>query len=434
MAASARSVAQRALVALHKGRSQRLRGELEGRGLEGRDLAFAYELSHGTLRRQRLLDHVLAGVAHRGLPKTAPLLAALRLGAYQLLFVPGMPAHAAVHETVALLRDNRGFANAMLRRIAGMVRGRAADRSRPLEELALGEERALELPAPLPSEEIERLAIVHSLPSWLARRFTDQHGVARLEQIAVAASATPGVYLRARAPVDEVAVALAREDVTVTAADSGRLLRWTGGASPFSTRSFRDGDFVVQDPTAFAAASAVPCGPGDQVIDLCAAPGTKTTLLAEKVGVGGRVFAHDPDERRRERVVENVSRLRLGEVVEVVSEAASLVPADSVLVDVPCSNTGVLGRRVEVRSRLTPSAIEDITHLQRELLGRAVALTRPGGHVVYSTCSIDIEENDAVVAAALAAVPGLELLTAALTLPAAGSHDGGYYAVLRRAP
>ena len=437
MAPSARSGARRvaldALVSLHKGRGQRVRAELEGRGLEPRDLAFAYELAHGVLRRERLLDHVLAAVAHRGLPKSASLLAVLRLGAYQLVFLPGMPAHAAVHETVALLRANRGFANAVLRRIAAMVRDRAADDGRPRDELSLAEGRALELPASLPADEAERLAVVHSLPAWLARRFVEQHGVDGLRQIAAAASATPGVYLRAVAPADRLVEALAAAGVQVAPTDDPRLLRWTGGASPFAAESFRDGGFVAQDPTAYAAAAAAPCGPGDVVIDLCAAPGTKTTLLAEKVGDSGRVFAFDPDERRRQRVAENVARLRLDDVVEVVDAAAALAPADCVLADVPCSNTGVLGRRVEVRKRLGPSAFAALTELQRTLLRQAIALTRPGGHVVYSTCSIDREENQDVVASVCGADSGLELVTSALTLPAAGAHDGGFHAVLRRA-
>jgi len=119
VAVSARALALNALVALERGRSERLRSELEGRGVEGRDLAFAFELSHGVIRRERLLDHILLGFALRGLPKDPQQRVAMRLGAYQLLFVPGMKAHAAVHETVGLVvHSNRGFANAILRRVA----------------------------------------------------------------------------------------------------------------------------------------------------------------------------------------------------------------------------------------------------------------------------------------------------------------------------
>jgi 16S rRNA (cytosine967-C5)-methyltransferase len=432
---SARGLALHALVALHKGRRDRLRSELEGRGLEGRDLAFAFELAHGVVRRERLLDHVLQGFAHRGLPKDPPLRIALRLGVYQLLFVPGMPSHAAVHETVELVRQNKGFANAMLRHVAGAVRDVAADPSRPRRELALAPERSFELPRMLPKDEVERLAVVHSLPDWLALRFGEQHGLDGLRRIAAAASATPGIYLRAGVDVslETLRAELEAHEVEVEPTGHARLLRWSGGASPFGTPPFRVGRFVVQDPTAVAAAAAVPCRAGDTVIDLCAAPGTKTTFLAERVGPGGKVLAYDPDQKRRARITDNVERLRLEQVVEVVADAGPLQPADCVLADVPCSNSGVLGRRVEVRGRLTPETFDELPRLQREILEHAIGLTRPGGHVVYSTCSIDREENEAVVTAAQQDHEGLELVDSQLTLPQAGAHDGGYFAVLRRA-
>ena len=425
-------MAQRALIALHKDRGRRLRSELADRRLEGRDLAFAFELAHGVARRERLLDHVLLGVAHRGLPKNPALLVALRLGVYQLLFVPGMPPHAAVHETVELVRQNKGFANAVLRRVAGMLRDRQADPARPRHELVLGEARSFELPAPLPDDDTERLALLHSLPAWLAHRMREQHGLDGLAQLAAAASTTPSIHLRIRGAADDLIERLQAEDVEVERAEGGPLLRWTGGASPFGTTAFRDGSFIVQDPTAADAAAALPCQAGDTVIDLCAAPGTKATYLAEQVGAQGKVLAYDPDRARRERIVENVARLRLQQVVEIVDDAGALEPAAGVLADVPCSNTGVLGRRVEVRGRITPAALDDLPKLQREILDRAVTLTRVGGHVVYSTCSVDRVENEDVVAAAIAANDGLELLSQKLTLPLPGQRDGGFFALLRR--
>src|SRR5690606_10581659 len=132
---------------------------------------------------------------------------ALRLGAYQLLFVEGMPRHAAVHETVSLVKINKGFANAVLRRIADAVQDRPADPARPTEELALGPRRSLRLPKPLPGDELERLAIVHSLPDWLVQRVDAQHGRAAVHAFAAAAVAVPGIFLRCRADVDRTALA-----------------------------------------------------------------------------------------------------------------------------------------------------------------------------------------------------------------------------------
>lgn len=444
MPVTSRSLARNALVAIERGRSERLRSELEGPNgkgrLEGRDLAFAYELSHGVLRRQRLLDHVLMGFAHRGLPKDPQQRVTLRLGAYQLLFVPGMKAHAAVHETVGLVvHTNRGFANAILRRVAGSVSEHEAKHQedgaelKDSTELALPGGRKVTLKTRLPKDEVRRLAIVHSLPDWLAQRFADQHGIDGLRAIAEAASETPGIYLRAGKQIERAALQadLASAGVEVEPCEHERLLRWTGGESPFGTESFAAGQFVVQDPTAMRAAEAVPCKPGDTVVDLCAAPGTKTTWLAEAVQPNGRVVAFDIDEQRRERIAENSKRLNLESVIELAASAADLPMADCVLADVPCSNSGVLGRRVEARGRLQPETFADLPKLQGELLARAIACTKPGGHTVYSTCSIDREENEDVVAAAQAAHPGLELVDSKLTLPEAGRHDGGFFAVLR---
>lgn len=179
------------------------------------------------------------------------------------------------------------------------------------------------------------------------------------------------------------------------------------------------------------AVQAVPCKPGDTVVDLCAAPGTKTTWLAESVRPDGCVFAFDIDEKRLGRISENAHRLNLTEVINLVAKADDLPMADCVLADVPCSNSGVLGRRVEVRGRLEEATFSDLPKLQGELLEQAIRHTKPGGHVVYSTCSIDREENEDVVAASLEAHAGLEMVDSKLTLPAAGKHDGGFFAVLR---
>lgn len=431
---SARSVALRALAALERSPDARLRDELDFAGLEPRDAAFAFELAHGVVRRERCLDHVLHGLAHRGMPKDPRLLVALRLGAYQLLFVPGMPRHAAVHETVELVRGNRGFANAMLRHLERSIVDRAA--ADPLRELAIGPTRALVLARPLPADEALRLAIVHSLPDFLAVRWREQVGLEALRGIAAAASSTPDVFLRVSQPLepDVVRAGLAAGGVGVATTSHPRLLRWTGGTSPFATPAFAAGHFVVQDPTALLAAEAVPCGPGDTVVDLCAAPGTKTTALAERVRPGGRVFAFDIDPARRVRIAENVARLRLQDTVQVVADATQLPRADAVLADVPCSNTGVLARRVEVRRRLSPSTFAELAAVQRALLQQAIALCKPGGAVVYSTCSIDDEENEAVVRAVLAepATPRCERGAQVRTLPRLGECDGGFFAVLRR--
>jgi len=433
---TARAAALQALVAVDRGQADRIRDVLDAAGLAGREQALAFELAHGVLRRERLLDHLLEAFAHRGLPKDATQRAVLRLGAYQLLFASGMPVHAAVHETVELVRSNKGFTNAMLRRLADCLESRPADPARPTLELPLSSTRCLRLPAPLPDNESERLGIVNSLPFFLLQRWSKDLDIEGLRRVAAAASSVPGVFLRAvGCQRDELQAELAASGVVVEAAAHPALLRWTDGSSPFGTPSFRAGRFVVQDGTALCAAEAVPCGPGDLVLDLCAAPGTKTSLLAERVRPGGKVYAFDLDPARRELIRTGIDRLGLADAVQIVETTADLPLFDAVLVDVPCSNTGVLGRRVEVRRRLTGGTFGRMVSEQRSLLVQALQRCRPGGAVVYSTCSIDREENEHLVRTVLGSsnVPQATLQAEHRTLPLAGEHDGGYWALLRRA-
>jgi 16S rRNA (cytosine967-C5)-methyltransferase len=287
-------------------------------------------------------------------------------------------------------------------------------------------------PPGLPEDPVRRLAIVHSLPDFLAVRLCAQHGLGGLERIGAAASASPAVFLRIAGDrrAADLAQVLAAEQVATAATGHPSILAWTGGGSPFASTAFRDGWFTVQDPTALRAAEAVGAAPGMTVVDLCAAPGTKTTVLAERVRPGGCVFAYDRDRVRRQRIAENAQRLGLLAEIRVVADASALPVADAVLADVPCSNTGVLGRRVEVRSRLTAETFAGLAVQQRSLLEQAFRLARPGGCVVYSTCSIDRAENEDLVRAALRGDFRLERED--LTLPQAGVCDGGYHAVLRR--
>jgi 16S rRNA (cytosine967-C5)-methyltransferase len=437
---SSRAVAFRALLQLEQGRCQRVREALErgfrapGERLPPRDMAFAWELAHGVVRNERWLDAILATFAHRGLPRDPGLLCAIRLGAHQLLMVPGMPAHAAVHETVALLHRNQAFANAMLRAIARNLVDRAADQARSATEVPISPTRTLVLPAPGLAPAFaahDPLAIRHSLPDWLVARWRKAHGD-RVQSICEACSAIPHVFLRATehaGSAAHLAEQLAVDGVRTEPASHPAVLQWSGGESPFSSRAWREGWCVVQDPTAVRAAEALGVAPGETVVDLCAAPGTKTMLLAERAGPTGHVHAHDVDPARCQRIRENVARLHFEPRVTVTTDAATLPRADAVLADVPCSNSGVLGRRVEVRHRLTEQAIRDLTAVQRTLLEQAISLAKPGGRVAYSTCSIEPEEDGDLVRSVLR--PGLALVSEQLTLPVAGSCDGGYVAVLQ---
>lgn len=411
-------------------------------GLDPRDRGLARELVAAALRGQRFHDHVLGGLLDRGLPERPELLAALRLGAVQLLDLDRIPPHAAVAETVACLPpQRRGLVNAVLRRLAGLVKPATADDRSDPQRVPLGDgSRILHCPSPLPDADrdpVGRAALIAGIPEWMATRWAEQHGVAVAVELCAAAGRVPGTHLRAvRRDRQELLAELLAAGVDVVAhAEHPRMLHWRGGApSPFRTDNWRRGELLVQDPTAVRAAEAVDAQPGERILDLCAAPGTKAALLAEQVGAAGQVLGHDIDGGRLQRVRENAERLGLTSLVATTALTAEHTGFDRALVDVPCSNTGVLARRVELRHTLEPARITELATLQGELLDQAVERVRPGGLVVYSTCSIEAEENQAVVAAACARRADLELLHEVATLPAPPSHDGGYFAVLRRAP
>ena len=215
------------------------------------------------------------------------------------------------------------------------------------------------------------------------------------------------------------------------------MIRLTGPHAVTQLPGFTEGLFSVQDLAASQAVRILAPQPGWSILDLCAAPGTKTTQLAEATRDAAHVTATDIDPERLERVRENLTRLGLKSVTILAYAQLEEVEAgsfDAILLDVPCSNTGVLARRVEARFRVKPKAVKDIAAIQKGLLERAASLVKPGGRIGYSTCSIQRQENQYVVHGFLAANCEFELLREELLLPSAEppDHDGAYVALLTR--
>ena len=435
---SARVAAWRALVALERGRVDRLDAAFDRRGLSAKDRGLALELARGVERSRLWLDFLIDGLVERTPPKDPHVRVALRLGVYQLIRLTRVPSYAAVTETVGLLQRGRGFVNALLRRLSRQIEARQPDPSKPRTEVGLANGRTLVLPegCELPDPESEpaaHCAVLHGLPRFLVERWASVHGPSEAARIAAAADRTPALILRANTLHGDGAAlqkVLAEEAIQSLCLDHPQLVEWEAGASPFASAAYRAGWFVAQDPTALRAVEAVDAGAGDTVVDLCAGPGTKTSWLAERVRPDGRVHAYDVSEARRKPIRDNATRLGLSDVIVVHDDAAALPVADRVLVDVPCSNTGVLARRVEVRRRLRPESFDELARNQVALLRRGLELLRPGGTAVYSTCSIEPEENEQVAHAVLA--PGLRLVRDQVTLPDPPRHDGGYVAVLEK--
>ncbi len=430
---SSRESAFRAIVAVERDRAVRIDEGLKADELTPVERDLALELARGVERKRRLLDLVINELADRQPPRDPYLRSALRLGAYQVLFLTRIPSHAAVNETVKLVRHGRGMVNAVLRRLISLVQQRPPDPAQARREIELPEGRTLALERDvlpdMAESPAEATAILHGLPSFLVERWVTTHGLPVATQIARASSHKPCVSLRAnrlRCTAEELAFQLEKEGVETQPSEHPRMLRWTGGASPFSTQAMNDGLFLAQDPTALRAVDALEPREGEVLLDLCAAPGGKATALAEAVAPTGCVHAFDPHPGRREKIQENAIRLGLEKVLSIHGDLATLPLGDGALADVPCSNTGVLSRRVEVRRRISQAAIEGLARKQRGILEDTMARVRPGGRVVYSTCSLEFEENEDVVAASAG-----RLIRDELTLPDPPHHDGGYFAVLQ---
>ncbi len=433
---TARDVAIEALVRVEEGAFSNLLLPtlLRGSGLSGRDRAFVTDLVYSSLREQRALDHLLGPFLNRPVHGLDPdARAALRLGAYQLR--AGIAPHAAVGETVSAIgRRNpraKGFVNAVLRHLAA---------SGPPWVLPTG-------------DGVTSLAIRTSHPDWIVARLVDDLGPVDAAAVLESDNRPPAVTLRVNPhrgdPVqltDELRVADIRVEPGVLVPDA---LVVTGLGDPAALPAVAEGRATPQDQASQAVVAALDPQPGDRVLEIAAAPGGKTTAIAERVGARGRVVGLDLNRGRVARIVEAAARLGLTTVDPLVADGRALpfVPAsfDRVLVDAPCSGLGVLRRRPEARWRLEPDAPEVLARLQRELLAVAAETVRPGGVLLYSVCTLTAVETLGVDAWATTALADFEALAppgspwrphgrGALVLPSDVGSDGMFVLRLQRRP
>jgi 16S rRNA (cytosine967-C5)-methyltransferase len=344
----------------------------------------------GVLRWQISLDMQLKGSLKKPGAKLDPaVLIALRLGAFQLLFLDRIPAHAAINESVELAKQSghrfaSGMVNAVLRSIARS--GRAA-RSDSLEESA-------------------GVAATQAHPAWMVARWTEFYGIDAAQVICRHGQSQPPVSVRMEGPDAEAE--LAQAGVRLEPGDLLTAARSVVSGDVTSTSAFLEGRVRIQNEgSQLIGELAARAGDGlsqegKSILDACAAPGGKTLIVAER-NQGGRIVACESNARRlaqlRKRLAAFESRIefRLGDATALQEESAF----DLVLADVPCSGTGTLGRNPEIRHRLRPEDLVRQAERQRAILRSAVRAVRRGGRVVYSTCSLEPEENEAVVAAVL---------------------------------
>ncbi|MDG5484742.1 RsmB/NOP family class I SAM-dependent RNA methyltransferase [Mycolicibacterium gadium] len=392
---------------------------LRDRGITGRDAAFATELTYGTCRTRGLLDAIIAAAAGRSPDNIDPvLLDLLRLGTYQLMRTRVEP-HAAVSTTVEQAgvefdSARAGFVNGVLRTIAGR------DEASWVSELA----------PDAATDPIGHAAFVHAHPRWIAQAFADALGAeaGELNTLLSSDDERPVVHLAARPGV--LTAAQLAEQVDGTVGRYSPYAVYLPGGDPGRLDAVRNGAALVQDEGSQLVARALTLAELDgpdtgRWLDLCSGPGGKTALLGA-LADGGRVTAVEPAERRAELVEQNTEGLPV-DVLRVDGRDPGLDPGfDRVLVDAPCTGLGALRRRPEARWRRVPGDVPQLAKLQRELLASAIRLTRPGGVVLYATCSPHLAETVGVVADALRRHPVTALDTRPLFAPVDDLGVGPY--------
>jgi 16S rRNA (cytosine967-C5)-methyltransferase len=389
------------------------RAGAERLGLDGRERAQAQRLAYGAVQRRGTTDAAIERLAGRSTRLLdPPVLAALRLGLYELLFADGTPDHAAVDQAVELVKGAgaahaSGLVNAVLRR---------ATRERAELTAALLEDDSTP----------EAAAVAHSAPLWLARMWWQELGPESARSLLAACNDPADVAMRVnlgRGDREAARAKLAAAGVEVAPAggvwplDTAETLALSGRTGDSVPAMIAAGELTPQSRGSAAVVEVLDPQEGEHVLDLCAGPGIKTGQIAARMGDRGELISVELDSSRAEEIAAQARRLGLRSVTVIEADATAMEMAsgfDRILLDAPCSDLGALASRPDARWRKSPKAIERLVGIQDRALRGAAQLLRPGGTLVYATCTISRRENEDRVAAILAAsaageVPALEL-------------------------
>jgi 16S rRNA (cytosine967-C5)-methyltransferase len=366
-----------------------------GTKVSAADAALATELTLGVLRWRGLLDFLLERLLKKSVARIdLPVVLALRIGLYQLRFLQRIPARAAVNESVELVKRARKSSAASL--VNAVLRRAAEESSRPPEDF---------VPPELPLS--GRLSILHSHPRWIVERWLARFGEPRTITLLEADNRTPRLSVALHDPNqrDEILRELTHTGLQVENAQLVNTAFAVKGGSVIRTSAFREGRISVQDEASQAIPLLLDVHPGDSVLDVCAAPGGKTPPLARAAGPRALIVAADLHAHRLRAMRAQFARLGLKNIHLAQLDATKGLPFSAkferILVDASCSGTGTLARHPEIRWRLRPEQINEFHNLQVAILTKAAASLAPGGRLVYSTCSLEQEENEAVVTDAL---------------------------------
>lgn len=420
--------------------------QLKQNPLRHQERGLATELVYGVTRQRLLLDHLIEQSTKRTVEQQSPvLLNILRLGLYQLRFLPHIPVQAVVHSAVDLAKENK------LQRLSTVVNGVLRNYLRALGDQEQAD--SVEVLA-LPEDLKAKLSILYSFPLWIVEMWWQQLGPEECSKLLRWFNRTPHLDVRVNALKTErslVQQALAEVGIRSQALEGLpqglRLLDSPGAIEALP--GYKEGSWSIQDGAAQWAVIALDPQPGEFILDLCAAPGGKTTYIAEQMGNQGSVYAFDRHHARLRRLAENVERLgativSIQPAVDILTyRSTSIIQADRILVDAPCSGLGTLHRHPEARWHRQPQQIQQTTKLQAQILEKVTTWIKPGGLVVYSTCTLNFQENEQVVTDFLQIHPDwqLEPMTAG---PFQGQGQGtiwphtwdldGFYIARLRAP
>ncbi|MCC5665698.1 16S rRNA (cytosine(967)-C(5))-methyltransferase [Nostoc sp. CHAB 5784] len=405
--------------------------------LADNDRRLLTELVYGSVRRQRTLDTLIDQLAKKkSHQQPQDLRTILHLGFYQLRYQERIPASAAVNTTVQLAKENgfsglTGFVNGLLRqylRRAGGAGG-AGGENTPSSPSSLHTD-----PLQLPENRVERLGILHSFPDWIIQVWLEQLGLAETEQLCEWMNQSPTIDLRInplRTSIEEVEAALQSVGILVRRIPHlPQALRLIGNSGSIQKiPGFKEGWWTVQDSSAQLVSHLLDPQPGEVVIDACAAPGGKTTHIAELMADKGKIWACDRTSSRLRKLQENSQRLNLQSIQIYTGDSRHFNQfqntADRVLLDAPCSGLGTMHRHADARWRQTPESVRELSVLQKELITHTSTFVKPGGVLVYATCTLHPAENEEVISAFLAESPdwqiespsGFELPTSAYSTP-----------------
>ena len=417
---AARLTAAQALVRVEKGAYSNLSFTGLCGSLDSREMAFASALFYTALERRLTIDHILKCYSAKPLDTLLPeVMASLRLGICQLLYLESVDDYAAVSQSVELAKalgvpEASGFVNGVLRAFL----------------------RAGKKIPPVRGGRGDRLSVTYSCPRWLVKRLLKAYGEEDTLHILEGSLGKPPFFLRVNTTQitpEQLAEQLAAEGVEAAVQPDAPGCLLAQSSAVEALEAFQQGLFHVQDKASQLCALAVEAKTGERVLDVCAAPGGKSFTIAEEMDNQGQVVALDLHPHRVGLIQEGAERLGLSIVEAKSGDASVFDPAlgnfDRVLCDVPCSGFGIIRRKPEIKYK-TPDSVENLPEIQHKILQTSANYVKPGGRLVYSTCTLLPEENGGVVSRFLEGSTGFTLSSEKTLL--GGETDGFYMAVLQR--